>query len=829
MGHRKRIVIVGGVAGGASAAAKARRMSEDAEIVLLERGNDISFANCGLPYHVGGIIPDRARLLVQSPQAMRQRFAVDVRTHSEVLRINRPQKTVVVHDKAKDRQYEQPYDVLILSPGAEPVRPPIPGADHKRVFTLRSLADMDAIKAVVDAGKGEKSSPALAAVVVGGGYIGLEMTEVLAHRGLAVSLVELEPQVMGPIDPEMATPLHEHLRQQGVDLCLSSSVTAIQEREGQLEVRLSTGRVIPCGLVILAIGVRPEARLAAEAGLTIGQRKGIVVDDHMRTSDPDIYAVGDAVEVQDLVGGFPAVIPLAGPANRQGRIAAINALGGDAVYERTQGTAICKVFDLAVGMTGLSEKALKRAGLAYEKVYVHPASHAGYYPGATQISLKLLFDPQNGKILGAQCVGAHGVDKRIDILAVAIRAGMTVYDLEKLELAYAPPFGSAKDPVNYAGFVAANTLRKEVRICHVPDMVNPGPNQLLLDVRTAPEVQQGTIPGSVHIPLDELRGRLGELPKDKEVLAFCQVGLRGYLACRILSQNGIACRNLTGGYKTYSQALGLMSGKPKILREMKEDTGQTGAEPHPTVRKSAEVVKEIDACGLQCPGPIMQLKQAMDQIQPGQAVRIFVSDPAFAADLEGWCHTTGSRLRDRQLNKGVLTAVVEKGQPAQSSAPVATSNRKTLVVFSDAFDKAMAAFIIANGAAAMGSDVTMFFTFWGLNLLRHAQPVPVRKTLIERMFGWMMPRGADKTTLSQMNLAGMGTAMIKSIMRKKNVLSLPELIVAAQKSGVRLVACTMTMDLMGLKREELLDGVEEGGVAMYLDRAGSANVNLFIG
>jgi NADPH-dependent 2,4-dienoyl-CoA reductase/sulfur reductase-like enzyme/peroxiredoxin family protein/rhodanese-related sulfurtransferase/TusA-related sulfurtransferase len=829
MGQRKRIVIVGGVAGGASAAAKARRMSEDAEIVLLERGNDISFANCGLPYHVGGIIPDRARLLVQSPQAMRRRFAVDVRTRSEVLRINRPQKTVVVHDKAKDRQYEQPYDVLILSPGAEPVRPPIPGADHPRVFTLRSLADMDAIKAVVDGGKSEKSSPAMTAVVVGGGYIGLEMTEVLVHRGLAVSLVELESQVMGPIDPEMATPLHEHLRQQGVDLCLNSSVTAIQEQDGQLEVRLSTGRLIPCGLVILATGVRPEVKLAAEAGLAIGQRKGIVVDDHMRTSDPNIYAVGDVVEVQDLVGGFPTVIPLAGPANRQGRIAAINAVGGDAVYERIQGTAICKVFDLAVGMTGLSEKALKRTGRTYEKVYVHPANHAGYYPGATQMSLKLLFDPENGKILGAQCVGAHGVDKRIDVLAVAIRAGMTVYDLEKLELAYAPPFGSAKDPVNYAGFVAANVLRKEVRICHVPDVVNPGPDQLLLDVRTAPEVQQGTIPGSVHIPLDELRGRLGELPKDKEVLAFCYVGLRAYLACRILSQNGVACRNLTGGYKTYGHVLGLMSAKPKILREIKEDTGQTNAEQNSVANGSAPVVKEIDARGLQCPGPIMELKQAVEQIQPGQAVRISVSEPAFAADLEGWCHTTGSRLRDKQFNKGVLTAVVEKGQPAPTPAPAATSNRKTLVVFSDAFDKAMAAFIIANGAAAMGSGVTMFFTFWGLNLLRRAQAVPVRKTFIEKMFGWMMPRGAGKTILSKMNMAGMGTAMIKGIMKKKNVLSLPELIAAAQKSGVRLVACTMTMGLMGIKREELIDGVEEGGVAMYLDRAGSANVNLFIG
>jgi len=831
MGQRKHIVVVGGVAGGASAAAKARRMSEDAEIVLFERGNDISFANCGLPYHIGGIIQDRARLLVQNPQAMRQRFAIDIRTRSEVLRINRQQKTVTVHDRAKDRQYEQPYDVLILSPGAEPVRPPIPGADHKNVFTLRSMADMDAIKAVVDAGEIKS------AVVVGAGYIGLEMTEVLVHRGLAVSLVELESQVMGPIDPEMATPLHEHLRFHGVDLCLGNSVTAIQEREGQLEVRLSTGRVIPCGLVILAVGVRPEAKLAAEAGLTIGRRHGIVVDDHLRTSDPDIYAVGDVVEVQDLVGGFWAVIPLAGPANRQGRIAAINALGGDAVYERTQGTAICKVFDLAVGMTGLSEKALKRAGLPYEKVYVHPASHAGYYPGATQMSLKLLFHPETGKLLGAQCVGAGGVDKRIDVLAVAIRAGMTVYDLEKLELAYAPPFGSAKDPVNYAGFVAANVLRKEVRVCHVADMLNPGPNQMTLDVRTTPEVQQGTIAGSVHIPLDELRHRLNELPKDKEVLAFCQVGLRGYLACRILSQNGVACRNLSGGYKTYAQAMGLTSSRPKVLGEVKDDTGQAGQEHRPALHKAPPVVKEVDACGLQCPGPIMQLKQAMDQIQPGQAVRISVTEPGFAADLEGWCHTTGSRLRDKQLTRGVLTATVEKGQvrnePVRASEEtphgVTTTAHKTLVVFSDAFDKAMAAFIIANGAAAMGSGVTMFFTFWGLNLLRRAPSVPVRKTFIERMFGWMMPRGADRTTLSKMNMAGMGTAMIKGIMRKKNVLSLPELITAAQKSGVRLVACTMTMDLMGIKRQELLDGVEEGGVAMYLDRAGSANVNLFIG
>jgi peroxiredoxin family protein/rhodanese-related sulfurtransferase/TusA-related sulfurtransferase len=523
------------------------------------------------------------------------------------------------------------------------------------------------------------------------------------------------------------------------------------------------------------------------------------------------------------------VIPLAGPANRQGRIAAINALGGDAAYDKTQGTAICKVFDLAVGMTGMSEKALKRAGRAYEKVYVHPASHAGYYPGAMQMSLKLLFDPADGKILGAQCVGADGVDKRIDVLAVAIRAGMTVYDLEELELSYAPPFGSAKDPINYAGFVAANLLRKEVQICHASDVVNPGPRQILLDVRTTPEVQQGTIPGSKHIPLDELRNRLTELPKDKEVVAFCQVGLRGYLACRILSQRGIACRNLSGGYKTYCHTVGRASGGAAAKREVKEDSGQSGPERPPETAGPVAIVREIDARGLQCPGPIMQLKQAMDQVQPGQAVRISVSDPGFATDLDGWCHTTGNRLLDKKLDKGVFAAVVEKGRPLAIPTQTAASNQKTLVVFSDSFDKAMAAFIIANGAAAMGSEVTMFFTFWGLNLLRQDRAVAVQKTPIERMFGWMMPRGAEKAVLSKMNMAGMGTAMIKGIMRKKNVLSLPELIAAARKAGVRLVACNMTMDLMGIKREELIDGVEEGGVAAYLDRAGSANVNLFIG
>jgi NADPH-dependent 2,4-dienoyl-CoA reductase/sulfur reductase-like enzyme/rhodanese-related sulfurtransferase len=546
MADGKRVVIVGGVAGGASAAARIRRLCEDAQIILFERGEYISFANCGLPYHIGEVIPERDRLLVQTPRRMKKRFRIDVRTRCQVLRIDRQHKSVIVRDLAANREYAEPYDALVLSPGAEPIRPKIPGADAERVFTLRSMTDMDAIKKVID-----EERPTTA-VVVGGGYIGLEMTEALVERGLRVSLVELEPQVMGTVDPEMAFPLHQELRSHGVELLVGTNVTGIRQSGPRtLEVQLSDGQTRPAGLVLLSIGVRPEAALAREAGLTIGARGGIAVNDRMQTSDPNIYAVGDAVEVPDFVTGQPALIPLAGPANRQGRIAADNICGRHSTYRRTQGTAICKVFNLAVATTGLNEKNLKRAGRRYEKVYVHPDHHAGYYPGASQMSLKLLFDPQDGRILGAQAVGVAGVDKRIDVIAVAMRAGLTVRDLQDVELCYAPPFGSAKDPVNYAGFVASNVLSGDMPICHTDDMIEPAGDKLLLDVRTPPEVAAGTIPGAVNVPIDELRDRLGELPRDKELLVFCEMGLRAYLACRILEHKGYRCRNLTGGYKTY--------------------------------------------------------------------------------------------------------------------------------------------------------------------------------------------------------------------------------------------------------------------------------------
>ena len=815
-----RILIVGGVAGGASAAARARRLSEEAEIILFERGEYISFANCGLPYHIGGIIPDRDRLLVQSPESMRKTLNIDVRTGTEVLSIDRAQKHILTKELRTGTQRKEPYDFLILSPGAEPVRPALPGIDSKKVLTLRSMNDMDRIKRIVE------SEPSERAVIVGGGYIGLEMAEALRERKMAVTLVELTAQVMGPADPEMVTALHQEMTLHGVDLRLGTSVKGFREKDTHLYAELSTGESVACGLAILAIGVKPEVKLAKEAGLEIGSRAGIAVDQGMRTNDPAIFAVGDAVEVRDLVTDAPSLIPLAGPANRQGRIAADNIFGRNSTYKNTQGTAICKVFGLTIGMTGASEKTLKRLAIPYEKIYIHAASHASYYPGAFPIHLKLLFDPQNGKILGAQAVGHDGVDKRIDVLAVALRAGLTVYDLEDMELSYAPPYGSAKDPVNYAGFVAANVLRKDVQICHPADVIAPKKDQKILDVRPTETIVTGTIPGAITIPLESLRERLAELSKENEYLVYCKVGLRGYLACRILSQNGYKCRDLTGGYETYQASLGVT---PSVAnKEVKDDAGLKTAEIGAEITTSSSVI-EVDACGLQCPGPILKVKNEIEKLQPGAAVRISATDPGFVSDIEAWCKSTGNRLVDLKPLGGKYVATVVKQTPkASPGAATDYSKRKTIVVFSSDFDKVVAAFVIANGALAMGSEVTLFFTFWGLNALRKQNPGPVKKNFIEAMFGFMMPRGAEKLSLSRMNMGGMGLQMIKGIMKQKNVASLPELIASAQAGGVHLVACTMSMDLMGIKKEELIDGVETGGVAMYLDRAENGNVNLFI-
>ncbi|WAF70384.1 FAD-dependent oxidoreductase [Aeromonas dhakensis] len=559
----KRILIVGGVAGGASAAARARRLSEEAEIVMFERGEFVSFANCGLPYHIGGDIPNRDALLLQTPQSFKRRFNVDVRVFHDVIEIDKAGKSLLVRNLLTGEERREAYDVLLLSPGAAPIRPPFSGIDSPGVHTLRNIPDMDRILAALAHDQPRHVT------VVGGGFIGLEMMEALHQRKLDVTLLELSDQVMAPVDKEMANMLHARIREEGIDLRLRTGLSAIEsldvlaektaavatEQRGGLRLTLSDGTRLDTGLLILAIGVKPETLLAAKAGLELGPRGGIKVDAAMRTSDPFIYAVGDAVEETDFVTGESVLIPLAGPANRQGRIAADNMLGRAETYKKTQGTAICKLFDLAVASTGLSEKRLLQLGLPFEKAYVHPGSHAGYYPGAHPVSLKLLFAP-DGKIYGAQAIGKDGVDKRIDVLAVAQRAGLTVFDLQDLELTYAPPFGSAKDVINMAGFVASNHLKGDTLLCHAAEAEARHPHQLVLDVRNSPELDKlGRIPGALHIPLDELRSRLHELPRDKELLISCQVGLRGHVACRLLSQHGFKVKNLSGGFKTWQMAV----------------------------------------------------------------------------------------------------------------------------------------------------------------------------------------------------------------------------------------------------------------------------------
>lgn len=552
-----RLVIVGGVAGGATAAARARRIDEHAEIILFERGEHISFANCGLPYYIGGVIEDRDDLLVTTREAFMKRYKIDVRTRCEVVAIDTKRKEVHIRDVASGASYLESYNKLILAPGAEPVKPPIPGVDLDGILHLRDIPDSDRIKAMVTRQNPES------AVVVGGGFIGLEMAENLVHRGVKTTIVEMADQVMAPLDPEMAAIVHAHLKEHGVDLQLGQRVAGFEATAGGLKVRTAEGRDIPCEMVILSIGVAPENALAKAAGLELGERGHIKVDAAMTTSDPHIYAVGDAVEIRDLVTGFPTAVALAGPANKQGRIAADNAMGRRSVYTGALGTSIVKVFKLTIAGTGAGKKTLARLGIPYLESYTHSGSHASYYPGASPMAVKLLFSHANGRILGAQIVGGDGVDKRIDVLATAIHGGMSVFDLEELELAYAPPYSSAKDPLNIAGFVAANILRGDMEIVHWHEYLKQQEDgAVLIDLRSAKEVEaSGIIQGAEHIPLEDLRGRLDELDRETEYIPYCAVGMRGYLAHRILIQNGFRSKNLSGGYRTF------LGAREQIMRE----------------------------------------------------------------------------------------------------------------------------------------------------------------------------------------------------------------------------------------------------------------------
>lgn len=549
----KRIVVIGGVAGGASAAARLRRLDETAQITVLEQGEHISFANCALPYYIGDVISDQQDLLLQSPMGMQRRYAIDVKVRHRAQRINRQQKNVTVRNLNTDEVFDLPYDALVLSPGAEPVRPNLPGLDLPHVYTLRSLQDALYIRNIVDTLKPK------AALVVGGGFIGVEMADNLLQRGVQVHLAELTDQLLPPLDKEMAAIMAQAARKKGASLHLAKGLSSLTQAEDGMTAALSDGTQLGVQLVIMSVGVKPDVALAREAGLIIGPRGGIAVNETLRTSDDSIYAVGDAIEVVDFVSHQSALIPLAGPANRQGRMAGELIAGREAQFAPVQGTSIVAGFGLTAASVGANEKRLKAQGIAYDKVYVHPPSHASYYPGAATLSLKLLFSLPDGKILGAQAIGRDGVDKRIDVIATAQRMGATVKDLSQLELCYAPPFSSAKDPVNVAGFAAMAVLAGDIKQTHWDQLAQAlQQGALLVDVRTSAERARGAIEGSIHLPVDELRQRIKELPKDKKLVLHCQSGLRSYVAARMLAQLGYEASHISGGYLTYSHA---MAGK----------------------------------------------------------------------------------------------------------------------------------------------------------------------------------------------------------------------------------------------------------------------------
>lgn len=812
-----KTLIIGGVAGGATTAARLRRMDESAEIILFERGEYVSYANCGLPYYIGGTIGKRDQLFIQTVEGFTKRFNIDIRVQAEVISINLQDKTIKVKELITNREYIESYDKLVVSTGAEPIKPSLPGIEDERILSLRNVPDMDRIKKYLDTNKPRR------AVVIGGGFIGLEMVENLHDAGLEVCIIERGDQVMTPIDYSMAAHIHQHLRSKGVGLLLKENVVGFTSLGKEIEISLESGVNVVTDLVILSIGVRPETKLAKEAGLELGSLGGIKVDEYMQTSDKDVYALGDAVEVYNPTIGKQSLIPLAGPANKQARIVADNILNGNQYsYKGTIGTSIAKVFDLTVAATGASSKLLDREGINHIISYTHGSSHAGYYPNGLPLSIKINVSSTDGKLLGAQVVGFDGVDKRIDLLAQVIKKGGTIYDLQEIEHAYAPPYSSAKDVVNMAGFVAGNILEGKVQIIQWNDIARlDRSNTLIIDTRTKEEFDMGHIDQAINIPVDEIRNRLSEIPKEKKIVLYCAVGLRGYIASRILLQHDYtSVYNLSGGYKTYSIAVAKQtSDNAYVAKQYAVPDAADG---------DIQDIISIDACGLQCPGPIMQLKENYDKLNEGDRLQIKVTDQAFGEDLNGWCRMVGAKLISINNSAGVITACIEKAKQINSNEKVQVNDGKTLVLFSDDMDRALAAFVIANGAVASGKKVSIFFTFWGLNVIKKEKKTNVKKDFLGKMFGMMLPSNSKKLEISKMNMGGIGSRMMRYIMKKKHIDSLESLMLQAQKNRVEFIACSMSMDVMGIKKEELVDGITIGGVAAYLDRTESANTNLFI-
>lgn len=791
-----RTIIIGGGAGGASCGARLRRLDEKAEIIILEATDEISIANCGLPYYCSDVINDREKILVSNPEIFKQLLNVDVELNSKVTSIDRKNKKVKINNET-----ELSYDNLVLALGASPVKPSIKGIDNSKIFTVRTLLDADKIKAFATKNNVKNT------VVIGGGFIGVEMAESFIEMGLNTSLIELLPQILAPVDSDIASFAQNEMRDHGCNLILNDGVKIF----GQNEIELNSGKKVEYDIAILAIGVKPEAQIAKDCGLELGINGSIKVDFSMQTSDKNIYACGDGVEIIDFVTNQPALIPLAGPASRQGRIIADNIAGVKSTYKNSQGTAIVKVFNKTIACVGKNEKYLIKNKIDYKKVLIWGNSHASYYPDATPIALKLLFQ-NDGKILGAQGVGFAGVDKRIDIIASVMRLGGTVQSLLDSELCYAPPYSSAKDPVNILGMASDNILKGFLKPAYYEDLKDV----YLVDVRPVESFNMKTIEGAVSIPATELRNRFNEIPKDKKVILFCTKGFTSYIASRILTQNGFDnIYSFVGGKMLYDEIVKDKAGVLSMNKIEKKDD----------IKNSEDIIK-IDACGLQCPGPVLKLAGAIKIMRDGQFLEISTTDCGFGSDIEGWCNTTGNMLINVENNGKVVKALIQKGTKKQEIKQ--TLNGQTIVIFSNDLDKVLASMIIANGAKASGKDVTLFFTFWGLNVLRKTNSKPQEKSLVDKMFSMMMPEGADKLILSKMNMFGIGTWMMKRVMKKKNVTSLKELIESAQKNGVKFIACTMSMDIMGIKKEELIDGIEYAGVAKYISESNQANSNLFI-
>ena len=812
-----KIIIIGGVAGGMSAAARLRRLDEKSDIIVIEKSGYVSFANCGLPYYIGGVIKEKDSLLLETPSTLKEKFILDVRVKSEAVSINREKKEIKIKNIETNDEYTESYDKLLISTGAKPFVPDIKGLEEAGYLTLRNIEDMEKISSCIDS-DGYKN-----AVIIGGGFIGLETAENLKHKNINVTIIEKADQVMAPLDPEMASFIHGEIKRRNIALYLNSDITEISNSGKKKIIKLKSGEVVETDIIIASIGVVPDSELAKNAGLKMSSKGAVEVDEYLKTSDSDIYAAGDVIEIKNAVTGQKALVPLAGPANKQGRTAADNILGREEKYTGTIGTSIMKFFNMTAASTGINEKYLKKQDINYKSLFIIKADHAGYYPGASDIYFKILFEPETGKIFGAQAVGEKGADKKIDIIATAILGNISVYKLKDLETAYAPPFNSAKDIINYASYMAENIKRDGLETVSWNETDKIG----LIDVRTEDEYNIDHIQGAVNMPLNTLRENMGKLDKNKEYIVYCKVGQRGYNAQRILVNNGYKVKNLNGGFSIYKSALMPQDNRIKFENDIKNDK-------HRSISGLNSADKKIlDVTGLQCPGPIIKIKNKISELKTGEVLEVKATDPGFENDIKVWTRQTGNTLLNIENTDGEILAEIKKGESfLRSKKPdeeAVKENSTSLVIFSGDFDKVFAALVIANGALAMGNSVSIFFTFWGLNVLRKSNyKTRSKKGIIEKCFGIMMPKGVSKLKLSNMNFFGLGRKMINKVMKTKNIESLESLLEQYIENGGKITACTMSMDVMGIKKDELIENIEYGGVATYMENANKANHNLFI-